>query len=116
MRHGNFEFLWHIFFLAVCSKIPLADLRSGFSVVLRASIFPLGTLAVRKLGRHVERPKTNLNSQKNTGGSINGIQWGYPYTHTHIYMYIYIYIIDLIGMDKGYPHGLETSIYDMMRF
>ena len=67
MRHGNFEFLWHIFFLAVCSKIPLADLRSGFSVVLRASIFPLGTLAVRKLGRHVERPKTNLNSQKNKG-------------------------------------------------
>ena len=93
MRHGNFEFLWHIFFLAVCSKIPLADLRSGFSVVLRASIFPLGTLAVRKLGRHVERPKTNLNSQKNTGGSINGIQWGYPYTHTHIYICIYIYII-----------------------
>ena len=39
------------------------------------------------------------------------------YTHTYMYMYIYIsYIIDLIGMDKGYPHGLETSIYDMMRF
>ena len=53
------------------------------------------------------------------GGSINGIQWGYPYTHTHICICIYIYIsyiIDLIGMDKGYPHGLETSIYDMMRF